>query len=653
VGDSVAFADSSSGPVVSRAWIFGDGATSDLARPRHAYTTVGTFVVRLTVRGVADSSVAVDTIHVAPVPVRARIWLASRQLTVGDSVAFADSSSGPVASRTWTFGDGGSSSLASGRHRYTSSGTFVVGLTVRGVADSSLAADTVKVSPVPVRAKFGQSALQVLTNASVTFTDSSTGPILSRTWAFGDGGTSTQTSPSHSYTAAGTYTVVLTVRGATDSSQATGTMKVVAGLVTLKLAAEFNLVSWPIDTPNDSVEAIIRPILSDVIQVQGFETANIKPSGGGTGAKVYTPTGGLYNTLKKTDHRLGYWIRMRAARTLQITGVPVYADTVAVPLAANFNLVGYLPSFGDSVRFAVTSLSGKLVQVQGFQTSQWPIAPFKHTSTGAKIYTPTGGLYNTLKFMSPQCGYWVKLTAVDTLIWQRAAGPGVPATPAARLLASAGEEAGPFAAEPVTPTSRWVVVYGQVLAADGQPAGAGTVVDVVDATGNVAGWFQVEQPGVYGYLPVYLDDPTSPLDEGAEVGEWLTLRVNGVATETRVQWTQDSELIQINLVAPPTPTAVVGALPPGFALHPVYPNPFNPSATIRYDLAKAEFVHLKLYSLTGQLVRELVSAWQPAGSYEVRWDGLDGDRRAVANGTYLCQLETPSDRAVRRMVLMK
>jgi flagellin-like protein len=131
-------------------------------------------------------------------------------------VQFTDASTdsdGTIASHAWTFGDTQTSTETNPSNTYAIAGTYTVRLTVTdndGATDYQEYQVTVAVGNVAPVADFTFSA----TNLVVQFTDGSTdsdGTIASRLWAFGDTQTSTATSPSHTYAAAGTYTVRLTV----------------------------------------------------------------------------------------------------------------------------------------------------------------------------------------------------------------------------------------------------------------------------------------------------------------------------------------------------------------------------------------------------------------------------------------------------------
>jgi parallel beta-helix repeat protein len=131
------------------------------------------------------------------------------------TVDFTNTSGGLYDTSLWDFGDGLASALESPTHTYTSVGIFDVSLTVSG----TLGSDTV-VRPAliqtyePVDAGFTASPTEGAAPLSVDFTNTSTGDYDTCAWTFGDGDTSTDCNdPSHEYTAAGAYTVALSVSG--------------------------------------------------------------------------------------------------------------------------------------------------------------------------------------------------------------------------------------------------------------------------------------------------------------------------------------------------------------------------------------------------------------------------------------------------------
>ncbi len=89
------------------------------------------------------------------------------------------------------------------------------------------------------------------------------------------------------------------------------------------------------------------------------------------------------------------------------------------------------------------------------------------------------------------------------------------------------------------------------------------------------------------------------------------------------------------------------------ALHPNYPNPFNPSTTISYDMASRGRARINIFSIDGRLVRSLVDAIMEPGRYTTSWDGSDNAGRRVSSGIYLYRMETADLLETRRMMLIK
>ncbi len=84
-----------------------------------------------------------------------------------------------------------------------------------------------------------------------------------------------------------------------------------------------------------------------------------------------------------------------------------------------------------------------------------------------------------------------------------------------------------------------------------------------------------------------------------------------------------------------------------------FPNPFNPSTSINFELASPGRVILGIYNPKGQLVRTLVDANLPAGQHQELWNGLDEHGAPVASGVYFYRMLSGKFSATRKMVLMK
>ncbi len=101
-------------------------------------------------------------------------------------------------------------------------------------------------------------------------------------------------------------------------------------------------------------------------------------------------------------------------------------------------------------------------------------------------------------------------------------------------------------------------------------------------------------------------------------------------------------------------SVVLGNTPPTeFCLHKNYPNPFNPVTTISYDLAKDVYVELSVYNMLGEKVITLVNGNQPAGSYQLEWDGRDSRGLIVSSGMYLLRINAGNYCKTNKMVFVR
>jgi len=236
----VSFRDTSTSyeGITSWRWDFGDGGASSEQNPTYTYTQEGVYTVSLTVSEAdddSDSESKVGYITVSDTRPGADFWAAPLSGDEPLEVRFSDDSTSyeGITSWRWDFGDGGASSEQNPTYTYTQEGVYTVSLTVTeadGDSDSESKVGYITVSDTRPGADFWAAPLSGDEPLVVSFRDTSTSydGITSWRWDFGDGGTSSEQNPTHSYAAEGTYTVSLTVSdgAASDTKTRTGYISV-------------------------------------------------------------------------------------------------------------------------------------------------------------------------------------------------------------------------------------------------------------------------------------------------------------------------------------------------------------------------------------------------------------------------------------------
>ncbi|MFM9052025.1 MAG: PKD domain-containing protein [Bacteroidota bacterium] len=201
----VSFSNTSAGNP-SYTWNFDDGNLSSAVSPTHNFYVPGPYYVTLIATQGSCSDTFQTYIEVYPSPVASFSTVSSA--CPGDTVQFT--MNGTVGLPAWNFGDATPLSfIQSPAHVYSSSGSYQVSLVLTnsyGCADTALA--SIQVSALPV-VNFSASNLSGCDTLTVAFNPAVSG-ATSYSWLFGDGGTSSLSAPSHTYTLPGVYTVTLT-----------------------------------------------------------------------------------------------------------------------------------------------------------------------------------------------------------------------------------------------------------------------------------------------------------------------------------------------------------------------------------------------------------------------------------------------------------
>lgn len=94
-------------------------------------------------------------------------------------------------------------------------------------------------------------------------------------------------------------------------------------------------------------------------------------------------------------------------------------------------------------------------------------------------------------------------------------------------------------------------------------------------------------------------------------------------------------------------------LPSQAQLYPNFPNPFNPTTTIRYELSEMTSVSIIIYDVTGRHIRQLIHKDQASGQYIIQWNGMDDFDRYVSTGMYFVQFQAGTYTQIEKMTFLR
>jgi Concanavalin A-like lectin/glucanases superfamily/FlgD Ig-like domain/Carboxypeptidase regulatory-like domain/Transglutaminase-like superfamily len=184
----------------------------------------------------------------------------------------------------------------------------------------------------------------------------------------------------------------------------------------------------------------------------------------------------------------------------------------------------------------------------------------------------------------------------------------------------------------------WGIIEGTVTSAiNGDPVeGAIITAGMFEAFTDASGFYSIDVAGcTYPIVSCSVDDYEIEVVENIVVGDGETIVIN----------------FEYGFVGSDDPLVI----PETTELYNNYPNPFNPSTTISFDLSSdtSEKTELIIYNVKGQKVKQLVREQLSAGQHSVVWNGKDDGNRSVSSGIYFYQLKAGEVTQTKKMILMK
>jgi len=266
----------------------------------------------------------------------------------GQAVQFTDTSTGSPTSWQWSFDDGAISTAQNPSHTYATAASYTVTLTVSNSSGSKSASRTVNVLPTAtLTASFTYSPASPVVGQAVQFTDTSTGSPTSWQWSFDDGAISTAQNPSHSYVAAGPYTVTLTVSAGSNSNSTSRTITIMAEAAGYYIdtnnanASDSNpgteVLPWKTITKANQIL-----VAGDTVYIKaGTYTSYVAPRNSGTASNRITYR--AYGSDTVTVQNASYGILLDGKSYITVQGINFYNldQFMYLQNGSNHNIISY------------------------------------------------------------------------------------------------------------------------------------------------------------------------------------------------------------------------------------------------------------------------------------------------------------------------
>jgi len=386
--NTVNFSNSSAvsgGTIVDNKWSFGDGGTSLVSSPTHVYATGGNYNVRLTVTDnntCKDSLLKITAIYNLPVA-----NFNAQAVCQGSNTTFNNTSTvvgSTLSDYTWDFTSDGiiDNTIQSPSTTYSANGTYSVTLQVTSAQGCvNGITNTVVVNPNPTVAFTVSNAC---TGSNFTFANNSTvanGNITQSNWNFGDGTSSTQTTPQHIYSPSATYTVSLT-----ETSN--------YGCVA---SGSKNVIAYPKPVVNFSANAVCQ------LQANAFNNTSTVSSGSiSTWGWDFTSDGTIDNNTQNPNYTYSqggnFNCTLHAITDMGCKDSVTKPVTVYLNPTANFTSPAVCSGAATQFTDASTSQNGT---VTGWDWDYTSNGTFDNNTQNANTIYPTYGTYSvTLQVIS-------------------------------------------------------------------------------------------------------------------------------------------------------------------------------------------------------------------------------------------------------------
>jgi len=348
--------------------------------------------------------------------------------------------------------------------------------------------------------------------------------------------------------------------------------------------------------------------------------------------RFYLPAWG-FNNIPYWDLTQGYQVKMNVDFEAVWSGAPIPADT-DIPIDEGWNSIAYFPTYeldaGDPDFYVLSPIIDHVIVAKdGYGRFMLPAFDFSN--------------------MEPWCqtqGYMIKVDD-DIVLNYPPEQEGIAVFSERKMNRPAHKN--PYWTPPVSTESNMSVL---VTGVTGFKINTGDQVAAFNSDGNIVGVGMFDTESRCG-LAIWGDDPVTGEIEGLRNDEPFELRLWDADREAELKLTTVSIHEGKGLVYESNAFTVLNVtvevlMPVEYSLSEAYPNPFNSVTRLTYGLPEASTVLIRIFDISGRMVKTLIEEKQPVGFHNVTWDGREG-----SSGLYLIKFEAGGFDVVRKVILLR
>jgi hypothetical protein len=341
------------------------------------------------------------------------------------------------------------------------------------------------------------------------------------------------------------------------------------------------------------------------------------------------------NTIGNIDITEGYHVFVTDSVLLNVEGVEIETTNYPLFIEKNrFNSIAFLYGTPMAVEYAFASIYNRVKIVQDDKGGVW---------------IPSLNL-NTIGNLLPGSGYQMYSDSSVSFSFRYPAIPALLAKNQPKLIQKQPVH---FMVE--TTGLPYVIAIGSLNLGKTKPA-EGDEIAVYD--GGVCVGASVWQADVQNHVIAWGGNEEAGLP-GFKAGNKISFKLFSKETDSEHELipafgSKSEEVFMGSAFSSVKLSSESALIPDRFLLYNNYPNPFNPSTTLRFDLPENSKVSLVVYNLLGESIRTIVNNvdYKP-GRFSVEWDGRDNSGFTVPSGVYLIRFETEKYREVKKAILLK